>query len=265
MTDTHLTVATFNLRVDAGARAPSQAWPVRRPLVGESIRHFDPDILGTQEGLISQLMDLRRDLPEYCFVGQGREGGSQGEFVAIFYRADRFAPLEEGHFWLSDTPDLAGTSTWGNRYKRMATWVRFSDRLWEREIIVLNTHWDHEVPAAREKSAGLIRERVGHWPAEVPVVVMGDFNAIAGQDRAHDLMVQDGFFQDTWTTAVKRSGDPLLDTFHDFQPHRRAGRRIDWILTRGPLHPHGVEIVSWQGGGLYPSDHFPVVARLNYG
>lgn len=265
MSDAHLTVATFNLRVDAGARTPAQAWTVRRPLVSASIRRCAPDILGTQEGLFSQLQDLRQDLPEYRFIGQGREGGSRGEFVAIFYRSDRFAPVAEGNFWLSDTPDVPGSSTWGNCYKRMATWAQFSDRLSQRELMVLNTHWDHEVPAARDKSAGLIRERILRWPAGLPVVVTGDFNAVADADPSYRLMMQDGFLHDTWTTAAARPGDPVLNTFHDFQPPRRESRRIDWILTRGPLRTVSVEIVNDTDGDRCPSDHFPVVARLNYG
>jgi endonuclease/exonuclease/phosphatase family metal-dependent hydrolase len=264
MPDTRLTVVSCNLRVDAGPREPAQAWPLRRPVVSAIIRQLAPDFLGTQEGNFPQLQDLRLDLPGYRFIGQGREGGSRGEFVAIFYRTDRFAPLEEGNFWLSDTPEIVGSRTWGNRYIRMATWGRFSDRQHQREIMVLNTHWDHEVPGARENSARLIRNRVAGWPAGVPVVVTGDFNAVAGRDRAYDLMVQDGFFQDTWTAAAERLGDPLLDTFHDFQPARREGRRIDWILSRGPLRTVDTEIVAGSFDGHHPSDHFPVVARLDY-
>ena len=264
MPDPQLTVVSYNLRVDAGPREPAQSWAARLPLVLESIRRLEPDFLGTQEGLISQLEDLRRALPGYRFVGQGREGGLRGEFAAIFYRADRFAPLEQGDFWLSDTPDAPGSSTWGNRYRRMATWGRFFDRRHRRELLVLNTHWDHEVPAAREKSAALMRHRVAHWPAGLPVVVTGDFNAVADADPAYRLMVEDGFFQDTWSVAAARRGDPTLDTFHDFQPPRHENRRIDWILTRGPWRTVDVEIVGDSFGGRFPSDHFPVVARLDY-
>lgn len=264
MPDPQLTVVSYNLRVDAGPREPSQSWAARLPLVLASIRRLDPDFLGTQEGLVAQLEDLRGALPEYRFIGQGREGGRHGEFSAIFYREKRFAPLEEGNFWLSDTPDVPGSASWGNRYKRMATWARFSDRLWQRELLVLNTHWDHEAPVAREKSAALMRQYVARWPAGLPVVVTGDFNAIAGSDPAYGLMVEDGFFQDTWSVAAARRGDPTLDTFHDFQPPRHENRRIDWILTRGPLRTADVEIAGDSFGGHFPSDHFPVVARLDY-
>jgi endonuclease/exonuclease/phosphatase family metal-dependent hydrolase len=264
MPEPKLTVVSYNLRVDAGPREPSQSWGARLPLVLESIRRLEPDFLGTQEGLISQLEDLRLGLPGYRFLGQGREGGREGEFAAIFYRADCFARLEEGDFWLSDTPDTPGSSTWGNRYRRMVTWGRFFDLRHHRELLVLNTHWDHEVPAAREKSAALMRHRVAHWPTDLPVVVTGDFNAVAGTDPAYGLMVGDGFFQDTWAVVAARQGDPTLDTFHDFHAPRHESRRIDWILTRGPLSTVGVQIVGDSFAGRFPSDHFPVVARLDY-
>jgi endonuclease/exonuclease/phosphatase family metal-dependent hydrolase len=264
MPNPQLTIVSYNLRVDAGPREPSQSWAARLPLVIESIRRLVPDFLSTQEGLFSQLQDLRLGLPEYSFVGQGREGGSSEEFAAIFYRTDRFAPLEVDNFGLSDTPDVPGSSTWGNRYRPKVTWGRFSDARHGPELVVLNTHWDHEVPAAREKSAALIRQRAARWPAGLPVVVTGDFNVVAGADPAYDLLMTDGFFQDTWFAAAARQCDPSLDSFNDFQPARRESRRIDWILSRGPWRTASVEVAADALDGGFASDHFPVVARLDF-
>ena len=120
-----------------------------------------PDLIGTQEGLYPQIKDIAADQPAYDWIGLGRDGGSRGEFMAIFYRRDRFEPLEYEHFWLSDTPDVIASSTWGNGVRRMVTWAKFRDRTTGREFYFWNTHLDHEVQFAREKSAELIRQRIG--------------------------------------------------------------------------------------------------------
>ena len=93
-----LVVMTYNLRY-ASARPPN-AWPDRRPLMRDSIRELSPDLIGTQEGVYHQLKELHFDLPEYDWIGLGRDGGSRGEFMAIFYRPERLEPLEFDHFWL---------------------------------------------------------------------------------------------------------------------------------------------------------------------
>lgn len=263
MVEHPFTVATCNLLVDAGATSPATAWSARRPLMQAGLRRLAPDILGTQEGLPHQLRDLAGDLPEYHWTGQGRDAGGQGEVMAIFYRSARYQLREERHYWLSDTPDLPGSATWGNHYRRMVTELRLFDGHAQRELIVLNTHWDHAVQGAREKSARLMRERTARWPAALPVVLTGDFNAEAGHNPAYDLLVQDGFFRDAWNTSVLRPGDRQLDTFHNFQnPPPREARRIDWILTRGPVRVDSVEIVNDPAEARRPSDHFPVVAHL---
>ena len=106
-----LTVMTYNLKY-ASPSGPN-AWPVRRPLVREVIQQIAPDVFGTQEGLYAQLKDIAADLPDYDWIGLGRESGSRGEFAAVFYRKARFEPLAFEHFWLSDTPEVIGSGLGG--------------------------------------------------------------------------------------------------------------------------------------------------------
>src|SRR6202050_2994381 len=105
---TELDVMTFNLR-HASASAP-HSWAERRPVTGKLLRRESPHLIGTQEGLYQQLRDIEQDLGAgYAWIGTGREGGSHGEFVAIFYDTGRLAPLEYDHFWLSEAPDKIGS------------------------------------------------------------------------------------------------------------------------------------------------------------
>lgn len=252
-----LVVMTFNLRY--ASPQPPNSWPQRRGVVKELIEQTAPDVIGTQEGLYQQLKDIAADLPRYQWIGTGRDGGSRGEFMAIFFRADRLEPLEFDHFWLSDTPEVIASSTWGNTNRRMVTWVKFRDRQAGRDFYLVNTHLDHQVQIAREKSAKLILQRIDKLRTSLPIILVGDFNAAAGDNQAYTTLVGEGTFVDTWIEAEKRGEE--IGTFHDYRGPR-PGPRIDWILARGPVKCLFSEIVTFAQNGQYPSDHFPVVARL---
>jgi endonuclease/exonuclease/phosphatase family metal-dependent hydrolase len=254
-----LTVMTFNLRY--ASDTPPNAWPARRPVVKACIESIQPDLIGTQEGLYRQLKNIAADLPAYEWIGTGRDGGSRGEFMAVFYRRDRFEPMEYDHFWLSDTPDVVGSSTWGHSNRRMVTWVRFRERSSGGEFYFWNTHLDHEVQPAREKGATLIAQRVAALKRPLPVLLTGDFNADATANKAYDILVTPELFKDTWFMAKER-GNAEINSFHSFNGPRTGGRRIDWILLRGQGEIARCEVVTFSQGGQYPSDHFPVTARL---
>ncbi len=253
-----LRVMTYNLRF-ASPTGP-EAWPHRRPLMAECIRSVNPDLMGTQEGLYQQLKDLAGDLPEYDWIGLGREGGSKGEFMAVFFRKARLDPVAFDHFWLSDTPNVIGSTTWGNSNRRMVTWIRFLDRQTRKEFYLFNTHFDHQVQVAREKSAQLLRQRIQDLEPVLPVIVTGDFNAGA-QNKAHAILVADDFLSDTWDTAAQRKGEGL-GTFNGFKAVPQNNTRIDWILTRGKVAVESEEIVTFSRQGRFPSDHCPLTALL---
>jgi endonuclease/exonuclease/phosphatase family metal-dependent hydrolase len=257
-----LCVMTYNLRY--ASSQPPNAWPQRRPLVRDLVRQISPDVIGTQEGLFGQLQDVAADLPEYEWTGVGRDGGTKGEFMAVFYRRDRLEPLSTNHFWLSDTPEVVASSTWGNTCKRMVTWLKFRDRRTTREFYFINTHFDHEVQKAREKSAELVRQRVSGFDTNLPVLLVGDFNAEAAANPAYEILTHDRFFVDAWAVAPVRQGEGL-STFNSFKAVDRRGVRIDWILMRGEVTADQMEINPFARDGQFPSDHFPVTAWLRLG
>ncbi len=253
-----LRVMTYNLRY--ASNRPPNAWQQRRPVAAAMIRETRPDVFGTQEGLYQQVKDLETDLPAYAWIGLGREGGSRGEFMAVFYLRDRLEPLEFDHFWLSDTPDRVGSTSWGNTNRRMVTWIRFRERTAGREFYFFNTHFDHQIQAAREKSAELVKKRVDALATKLPVILVGDFNAAAEANRAYDVLVNSDGFVDTWKTAAEQGA--AIGTFHNYAGPKPGGTRIDWILSRGPVAALSSSVVTFAQDGQYPSDHFPVMASL---
>lgn len=255
-----LRVGTFNLRY-ANPNDP-HPWSARRDVAAELIEKHQLDVVGTQEGLYTQVKDLEVALPDYRWIGIGRDGGSRGEFMAVFYRPDRLEPLEFDHYWLSDTPDVVGSTTWGNTNRRMVTAVRFRDLESRQTFYFINTHFDHQAQVARMRSAELVRERISQLNPRWPVVLVGDFNALAGKNPAYEALVGDGFLTDSWLSADHR-GD-AVNTFHNWRGPSAGDSRIDWILLRGPVRALDTEIVTYNREGVWPSDHFPVVATLEW-
>jgi endonuclease/exonuclease/phosphatase family metal-dependent hydrolase len=178
--------------------------------------------------------------------------------MAIFYRTERLEALEFHHFWLSDTPEVVGSATWGNTDKRMVTWAKFRDRRTTKEFYVFNTYLDNRHQEVREKSARLIRERIHGLKTQLPVLMTGDFNTVAGSNPVYQLLTaQEEPFADSWTAAAKRTNDGL-GTVNGFKEALKNGLRIDWVLHRGPVKALAAEIVTFSKGGQFPSDHFPV-------
>lgn len=259
-TNESLCVMTYNLRY--ASPNPPNDWPTRRPLVREVIQSVAPDIMGTQEGLHAQLLDLASDLPDYDWVGVGRDDGKvKNEFMAVFYRKARLETLSTNHFWLSDTPEVPGSTTWGNSNRRMVTWLKFRDRSTGNEFYLWNTHFDHQIQTAREKSAELVRQRVTALETKLPVILMGDFNAAAEANKAYQILTSDKFFTDAWLAAPERKGEGV-GTFNNFKAAVPNGSRIDWILTRGNVAVDRAATLTFTRDGQFPSDHFPVAAWM---
>lgn len=259
-----LNVMSFNLRYLNDSDPSPHTWEERRSTVRQVIRMEQADIIGTQEAVYQQVKDLASDLPNYAWIGQGREGGSKGEFMSIFYHKNRFTPLEYNHYWLSDTPDIVGSTSWGNTIPRMVTWVKFLDHQSNKAFYFINTHFDHMSEEARENSARLISEKVKELDSDLPVILTGDFNA-GPESIPHDILQQQGKFVDTFIAAEKRINEEL-GTFNGYDNPSGGGadNRIDWILSRGEITTEYHKIINFRKNGQYPSDHYPVLSRVTF-
>jgi len=248
---------TYNIRnahPDAG-----HEWADRMPLVATMIRRNDPDVIALQEVLHPQLRDLTAELADYDYVGVSRLGGTDDEYCPVFWRRDLFELLDHGQFWLSDAPDEPVSNTWNGLVPRIATWavLRRTDGT---RFAVAGTHFDHEENAhgdeVRRRSAALVAERMAAF--ELPTVVMGDLNAAPGS-TAHEAFEDAGF-----SDVVGELGASAEGTFHDYSPWSPEFERIDWVLRADGIHPRHVHVDH--GGDLswHASDHFPVVADLQF-
>lgn len=260
-----LRVMTFNIRYGT-APDGEDAWPRRRELVFRVIGSFAPTLLGVQEALRFQLDEIGSNRPEYEETGVARDDGAeQGEYSAILYDRRRLELLVHGTFWLSDTPHLPGSRSWGNNFARIVTWGRFRDRVTGAAFYAFNTHWDHESQPSRERSAALLLERIDARATPDPVLLMGDFNAgednpafqalLAPRDEPNATVR----LYDTFRAVHPRARD--TGTYHAFTGDR-TGARIDAILASPEWHTHGAAIITFGENGRFPSDHFPVTATV---
>jgi endonuclease/exonuclease/phosphatase family metal-dependent hydrolase len=270
--DLQLKVMTFNIRYGS-ANDGENHWEKRRDMVCDVLRRHVPDIVGLQEALRFQIDYIRAALPEYGEIGVAREDGKiNGEYSAILYRADRFGVGEAGTFWLSDTPEVPGSNQWGGACVRICTWARLIENSTGKAFYAFNLHLDHVSQPAREKSAVLLAERIRDRRYKEPFVVTGDFNvgetspvvmylkgdsslgARAGRETVNPVVMVDTF-------RVLRPSAADVGTFNGFKGNRQ-GEKIDYVFAPPAVKVLQAEILYDNVDGRYPSDHFPVMARL---
>ncbi|RSV34992.1 endonuclease [Sphingomonas sp. ABOLE] len=251
-----LTVMSLNIRMPSDGDG-ANLWEKRRDLTFATIRAAGPDLIGTQELFQRQGDDVVKALPQYSWFGTDRYGGHKDEHMGIFYRRDRLKIVEQGQFWLSDTPDVPGSITWGHPLPRMVNWATFETRDGHR-FRFYDTHFPYrdEDEAARTRGAQLLSDRIAAGPKDLPVIVTGDFNTTADRP-AHGVLTK--ALADAWLGGAPRQGPDF--TFHGFTG--KGDRRIDWILTRG-FAVERIATVDTHRGEVYPSDHYPVVARVRF-
>ncbi len=254
-----LTVMTFNLRF-ANENDP-YPWSIRKEAVREFLKERQPDIFGTQEGIYSQLQDIIGKESAYDWIGTGRDGGSNGEFMAIFYKKDRFSPIKFDHLWLSETPRLIGSRSWDTACTRMVTWVLFEDNQTHQRFYFVNTHLDHVSQKARVNGAKVICSVIKNFDKKLPVFLTGDFNVYADNTEVHSQFEKIGM-TDTWE-APNQIRSESYNTFNDFKLPGKDGQRIDWIFTNNKVKVLSTEIVPPQEGKTWLSDHSPVISVVN--
>jgi endonuclease/exonuclease/phosphatase family metal-dependent hydrolase len=250
-------VMSFNIRYGT-APDGENAWPHRKGMVVDVIKEADSDLLGLQEAMRDQVDFLSDEFEEYERVGVGREVDGSGEYSAILYRRSRFDLSDAGTFWLSDTPEVPGSKTWGNNLPRICTWARLLDRTSGRRLLYLNTHWDHESQPARRNSGQLMGGRLQELAHDdEPAIVTGDFNA-APANPAFVALLEEGQLRDTFRDVHPDETD--VNTFNGFG--RPSGVKIDAVVATEHWETQEAEIVRTEVNGRFPSDHFPVTATL---
>jgi endonuclease/exonuclease/phosphatase family metal-dependent hydrolase len=263
-----LRVVSYNIRYDNAGDGPNR-WQHRRQAMADYLAELKPDLAGLQEVLIGQLRFLAEKLPDYAWHGAGRDDGrEQGELSPLLYRRERFEVRDKGTFWLSDTPDQVGSKGWDAALPRVCSWLKLFDKQAHRELLALNTHFDHRGREARRQSAVLLRRKIDSLcesAPTLPVILTGDFNCTASDEPYRALVAQTEATHtplcDSLTISKKSPAGPdsTWNGFEGIVPKRI----IDFIFVRNmAVLAHRVDDPRVEG--RFVSDHLPVVAELRF-
>lgn len=258
---TKLTIMSFNLRYGTASDGEN-SWPNRDHLVMDVFDRRQADVVGVQEALEFQLNEITSNFPRYGVIGVGRDDGrTKGEYSAILYDTRKFTIDSSGTFWLSDTPEVVASTSWGNSITRICTWARLIDRESGDAFYIFNAHLDHRSQASREESTKLVAQRIAQRAHDDPVILTGDFNAGETNTAITYLHNDESGPQLVHTYRAVHPDETTVGTFNGFKG-TDDGEMIDHIFVSDSLKVLDAGIDRSNDQGRYPSDHFPVWAQV---
>ena len=267
-----LNVASYNVRNSNPNDAKAgNGWQQRCPVLTQLIRFHELDIVGTQEVLHNQLEDMLKGLPQYKYIGVGRDDGkTKGEYAAIFYREDKFRLLDSGNFWLSEDTSKPNKG-WDAAYTRICSWGHFKDKSSKLKFWFFNLHMDHKGKIARSESSKLVLQKIKEMCGKEPVILTGDFN-VDQTSESYQLLSQSGILSDSYQMAELRYA--TNGTCTGWDPNSYTSNRIDhvFVTPNFKVERYGILTDTYrtknEATGSYeariPSDHFPVKVVLRY-
>ena len=247
-------IMTFNLLYKGNGE---HAMENRTGIAAQTIAEYLPDSLGVQEATPAWMEALTHQLPEYSFVGVGREDGKAlGEYTAVFYLTAKYKMIDTDNFWLSDTPQIPSKS-WGSNLNRVCTWAVLENLITGERYAHINTHLDNRGEPECKKGIDMLLEKAAGF--QMPVVCTGDFNLKENSGFYKYLM--NGVLLDTKFASPDTMNHP---TSHGFDLSAHGDDIIDYILVNKRLNPLVYRVVTEGINGKPVSDHYPVYSDLTF-
>jgi len=263
----NLRVMTFNIRLNLPSDGVN-AWPKRKDKVADIIHFYHPEMFGVQEAFAEQVEDLAQRIPDYQWLGVGRDDGQKaGEYMAIFYKSDRLKVLKQATFWLSENPDQPGLG-WDAAYNRVVTWAHFEDNYTAKHFYHFNTHFDNRGEIARQQSASLLLKKIKEIAGNKPIIVTGDFNT-GPESQTYKILTEQQGSQETLIlidakTVSRLPHEGPSRTFNGFDPDalKTEAEPIDYIFVQNQIEVLSHATLADTFHGFFPSDHMPVLTEL---
>ncbi len=253
-------ILSYNIRYASFNNNPEN-WDKRMEGVISIINGHD--FVGLQEVVPVQMDNIGAKLEnEYSWFFRTREADpGKGEGCPVLYNKTRWEVIDSGHFWLSDTPEIPGSNTWGAAFPRMVSYGFFRAFISGDSILVINTHFDHVSQPAREKSIELILEKFAREINLMPVIIMGDLN-VKPENPVYQKILSSGTLTDSFRSMNPEESNAGA-TFHGWKTDLPVDR-IDYIFCSPMLKVKSSQVLHDQYNGMYPSDHFPLKSTFTY-
>ena len=259
-----ISVVSFNIK-SVNNTDSTNSWKNRKPLIRSFLKKGKFDIISFQEVMKPQLDFLTNTLEGYTVISAGRKDGiNNGEHCSIFFRTSKFDLLAKSYFWLSGSPEEPGSIDWGAHLPRMVTWVKLQNIKTGHIFFVFNTHLSHN-EYAQNKSVLLLLDKIKSIADNVPVIITGDFNMKAGS-QPYMLITGNWHNYFSFSDAYKISTFPVTEnsnTFNNFKV-KEGIDRLDYIFVNGYLDVLNYKTYKITKGGIFISDHYPVMAELKF-
>lgn len=249
---------SYNIKYD-NVNDTVNNWNDRKAEMVDLLKNHNPDFIGMQEVIAHQLKYLDKALPNFKYIGVGRDDGKEkGEFSPILYNATKFKHINSNTFWLSKTPNNISVG-WDASMERICSYGLFEDIETNKKLWVFNTHFDHRGTKARKKSAQLILKKIKLLNVDdLPVILMGDFN-LSPEDKPIQRI------QKKMDDGLLISKTPMKGpkgTFNGFDIYDPMVKRIDYIFTTGFTVDTYLHIDERLKSGKHISDHLPVLLSI---
>lgn len=254
-----LKIMTYNIRLDIVSDGEN-SWSNRKDFFTSQIQFYEPDIIGVQEAMPNQVVDIATALPQYGYVGKAREENGKGESSNIFYNKEKFKVIETNTFWLSETPEIVSKG-WDASYNRVCTYALLKNKKSNKLLWVFNTHLDHVGEVARTEGLELILSKIDKInDKKYPVILMGDFNSEPETDR---IIALKNKMNDARTISIEKPFGPY-GTFNSFNHNAAVNTLIDYIFLSkdNTIKVNKYAVLSDSKDLKYPSDHFPVFIEI---
>lgn len=246
-------------------------WERRRPVIEATLRALDADVIALQEVWDDGAANLAADLAQALDRNH------------VYQGAEKRNGLGFGNAVLSRWP--IKRTDWrplpGQRESDEGRCVLFAELDGPRgplQVFATHLNWRFSHSQIRQRQVTEIAQFVASKrPWGYPPIVCGDFNAEPVSDEIRMMTGQTAcptkgvVFRDAWNVAGDGSDGYTWDNANSFaQAVFEPNRRIDYIFVGEPMARGAGHVVDCRLAGnapvdgLWPSDHFAVVAELRY-
>lgn len=247
-------ICTANIRFDNPKDIPFD-WNGRREAMSSFLNENEFDLIGTQEGLNPQLQDLASLLKNLKLSESHRRWIADRMYPCIFFNPNKFRVNDSGDIWLSETPTIPASKSFGSAFPRLCTWSKFNNH----ELLFVNLHLDHLQTQTRQEQAKVLVHEISKINDCKHLIMTGDFNE-GPLEEVYKIISNGLNLRDPWRelSIIEQA------THHNDGVIPPEATRIDWILISKDIKCESIQAYTNSINSVYPSDHFPVFASLKF-